>query len=103
MSGSKHVLNNAVQSHLASPSNIYRMHLCKSGCNLCECNPKPNKSDMLLTRAEAPCAIDDGQIRWGREAHRALFGKKMPAAANIDSVAVNGVDGLRSQWREEIN
>ena len=53
--------------------------------------------------AEAPCATVNGQIRWGREAHRALFGKKMPAAANIDSVAANGADGLRSQWREEIN
>ena len=74
-----------------SQSNIYRMQLCTPG----GMQPK------LVV--EAPCAFDDGQIRWGREARRALFGKKMPAAANIDSVAVNGADGLRSQWREGVN
>ena len=74
-----------------SQSNIYRMQLRTPG----GMQPK------LVV--EAPCAFDDGQIRWGREARRALFGKKMPAAANIDSVAVNGADGLRSQWREGVN
>ena len=75
-----------------SPSNIYRMQLCTLGCN----------PSLLLKHLVQPMmAKYDGG---GSRTVRALFGKKMPAAANIVSVAVNGDgDGLRSQWREGIN
>ena len=90
--GSKHVLNNAVQSHLA-PSRI------STGCS-CARQEACNPSLLLKHLVHLMMGKYDGG---GRRAGRALFGKKMPAAANIDSVAVNGADGLRSQWREGVN